>query len=83
MVPLGTKLQNELLLELARNLRQERLLIGSERQNLQSLNQKVRAFNTITLFSYTGVIHHHASHTVIQIVVCSIFILPLVLFQIH
>ena len=41
MVPVTFKLQNELLLDLARNLRQERLLIGSERQNLQTLNQKV------------------------------------------
>lgn len=43
MVPIimSSKLQNEMLLELARNLRQERLLIGSERQNLQILNQKV------------------------------------------
>ncbi|EFX89280.1 hypothetical protein DAPPUDRAFT_303141 [Daphnia pulex] len=30
-----------MLLDLARNLRQERLLIGSERQNLQTLNKKV------------------------------------------
>lgn len=43
MVPIimSSKLQNEMLLDLARNLRQERLLIGSERQNLQILNQKV------------------------------------------
>ncbi|KAK4017067.1 hypothetical protein OUZ56_032022 [Daphnia magna] len=41
MVPVSTKLQNEMLLDLARNLRQERLLIGSERQNLQILNKKV------------------------------------------
>lgn len=41
MDPVSTKLQNEMLLDLARNLRQERLLIGSERQNLQILNKKV------------------------------------------
>lgn len=36
------KLHNEMqLLDLARHLRQERLLIASERQNLQTLNQKV------------------------------------------
>lgn len=51
MVPL--KLQNELLLELARNLRQERLLIGSERQNLQSLNQKVCFSNIVVLLKAT------------------------------
>ena len=38
----ATKLRNEQLLDLARSLRQERLLIGSERQNLQTLNQKVQ-----------------------------------------
>jgi len=44
MVPVSTKMQNEMLLDLARNLRQERLLIGSERQNLQILNQKVISY---------------------------------------
>jgi hypothetical protein len=43
------KVQNEMLLDLARNLRQERLLIGSERQNLQTLNLKVNVICDIFL----------------------------------
>lgn len=66
MVPVSSKLQNEMLLDLARNLRQERLLIGSERQNLQSLNKKVithlllynialKLFDTCSLLLYEQV----------------------------
>ena len=46
------KVQNEMLLDLARSLRQERLLIGSERQNLQTLNLKVNIVD-IFLFNHT------------------------------
>lgn len=83
MVPLGTKLQNELLLELARNLRQERLLIGSERQNLQSLNQKVCVSSTVSFYlalCHTISICNILSHDIS--VLYSVIVLALVYFQI-
>ena len=53
MTPVKEKFKNEMLLDLARSLRQERLLIGSERQNLQTLNLKVNIIYMFLLHNLT------------------------------